>query len=164
MSAQVDAAATTAKPFPDGGRPVAEADMEEVAGESEHVADPVAQTEAVKNAVEPGRDIFQDSLDRKKKILSLSVDEQKDQGAGEDVTKKADPAEQSAQAVQPPPPLPKNELKDLSTAEPEQAEEEVVEAPLAVPAPKVHEAVADAAPADAAAEEEKVRKELFPDA
>lgn len=72
--------------------------------------------------------------------------------------------------VQPPPPLPKNELKDLST------KEDVADAaipspePLPVPVVKEEAKVEAGVPKDVhvgdakeLSEEEKVRKELFPD-
>ncbi|KIO15818.1 hypothetical protein M407DRAFT_34578, partial [Tulasnella calospora MUT 4182] len=107
---------------------------------------------------EPGRDIFAEHANKAQPAKS-SGDAAGQGAAGpvqEKLTSQADPAEQTAQAVQPPPPLPKNEQKELSTEEvappPEQAKVEPASKPKG-----------DAANAGAESEEEKVRKELFPD-
>lgn len=159
MSQAVEqAAATSVVPYPDGRAPHEEGDIEHVAGESGKDS---TQTESVLQQVEPGRDIFAEHANKQQPAKSSG--DVGGQAAGpvqEKLTSKADPAEQqAAQGIQPPPPLPKNEPKELSTDEvappPEQPR---AEEPVPASQPK-----GDAANAGAESEEEKVRKELFPD-
>ncbi|KAG8902400.1 hypothetical protein FRB99_004525 [Tulasnella sp. 403] len=180
-------APTTAAVVPDGGahgKPQAVGGADDPANNAD-AAPPAAQTESVINQVEPGRNVFQDKVDQKQSIASMSAAEGgvKKGPDGEpvpqgpppldevvSVSKPGDPVAEKAanQAVKPPPPLPKNELKDMSTAEPEQQPQGKAQVKEAVPEAKA-EAKAEQKPAvagdgAAAAEEEKVRKELFPDA
>lgn len=154
---QAVAQATGAVPHPDGHVPHEEGDIEHIAGES--AQDP-SQTESAIQQVEPGRDIFAEHANKQQQPKSSDV--AGGQGAAgpvqEKISSQADPNEQTAQAVQPPPPLPKNEPKELSTEEVVPPQEQ--EQPKAEPDSKPK---GDAASAGAESEEEKIRKELFPD-
>ncbi|KAG8955780.1 hypothetical protein FRC00_005275 [Tulasnella sp. 408] len=147
--------ATGAVPHPDGHVPHEEGDIEHIAGES---AQDASQTESAIQQVEPGRDIFAEHANKQQQPKSSS--EAGGQGAAgpvqEMISSQADPNEQTAQAVQPPPPLPKNEPKELST-------EEVVPAPEQPKVEPDSKPKGDATTSGAESEEEKIRKELFPD-
>jgi len=145
-------------------------------------------TTAVGKQVEPGRNVFE--VKDKPAVQSSKKNDFAPvigPAASESVSKQAEAAEQSAQAIQPPPPLPPNELGDLSTTEVNVPPEESHKQPP-VPAPQ-SETTSEVAEdvgiesssessleppstsakslnaADQALEDEaeKVRKELFPE-